>query len=376
MKILMLNILLVLRFWFCLMGAAALLWVFSFPDEVMPPNPVWEHAEGITLYSFKPFLWIVPVLFMELVSCCGPRRNLVWFSALFSVLVLGLLAYPVLAACRPEYVGPTFVYQGGMLSTGLWHFAVFTGISFVIRKVFLAYAFPPEDLQEQLEVGFVSASALNPAAARTLKEIAAEEKAKAPKFQFKEGNQRNALRFKLIIQRMLLRSRLANLCLGGGVLLLVLWCALYPRPTAGEALQRDLRLMLQHRPAANGYPLATRAAVHAAARVMKHISDEESFAGMSPEEAEQWLGLHTLPDSARQWMRDSRPIHLDSTNSMHENRTRFLTITDGRHFCVLYVRTNAADGSIIISEFQDAGWDAVADENRRRTGTDWSALYR
>jgi hypothetical protein len=109
---------------------------------------------------------------------------------------------------------------------------------------------------------------------------------------------------------------------------------------------------------------------------MKHISDFESFAGMSPAEAEQWLGLDKLPEAARTWMRDSRPIELDATNSMHENRTRFLTVTDGRHFCVLYVRTNEADGSIIISEFQDSGWDAVADENRRRTGTDWGALYR
>ena len=376
MKTLMLNILLVLRYLFCLLGAAALLWALSFPDAIIPPNPAMEEAEGITLYSLKPLIWVVPVLFMELASCCGPRRNLVWFSALFTVLVLALLAYPLLAAWRPEYVEPTFVYQGGMLTTGLWRFAAFTGISFAIRKMLLAYMFPAEDLQEQLEVGFVSATALNPATARTVKEIAAEEKAKRPNFRFQAGDQRNALRFKLIVQRMLLRSRLANTCIGIGALLLVLWCTCFPRPTDEEALQRDLRLMLQHRPAANGYPLATSAAVHAAARVMKHISDFESFAGMSPAEAEQWLGLDKLPEAARTWMRDSRPIELDATNSMHENRTRFLTVTDGRHFCVLYVRTNEADGSIIISEFQDSGWDAVADENRRRTGTDWGALYR
>ena len=372
----MLNILLVLRFLFCLLGAGALLWALSFPDAIVPPDPAMEEAEGLTLYSLRPLIWVVPVLFMEMVSCCGPRRNLVWFSALFTVLVLALVAYPLLAAWRPEYVEPTFTYQGGMLTTGLWRYAAFTGISFAIRKMLLAYMFPAQDLQEQLEVGFVSATALNPATARTVREIAAEAKPERPNFQFKAGDQRNALRFRLIVQRMLLRSRVANIGIGIGALLLALWCACFPSPTPEEALQRDLHLMLQYRPAANGYPLSTSAAVHAAARVMKHISDFESFAGMSPAEAEQWLGLDQLPETARTWMRDSRAIELDSTNSMHENRTRFLTITDGRHFCVLYVRTNEADGSIIISEFQDAGWDAVADENRRRTGTDWSALYR
>ena len=124
----------------------------------------------------------------------------------------------LMVAWRPEYVEPTFVYQGGMLTTGLWRYAAFTGISFAIRKMLLAYMFPAEDLQEQLEVGFVSATALNPATARTVKEIAAEEKTRRPNFRFQAGDQRNALRFKLIVQRMLLRSRLANTCIGIGAL--------------------------------------------------------------------------------------------------------------------------------------------------------------
>jgi hypothetical protein len=40
------------------------------------------------------------------------------------------------------------------------------------------------------------------------------------------------------------------------------------------------------------------------------------------------------------------------------------------------VRTNEAENRIIISELQDAGWDAVADEQRRRLGNDWGALYK
>ena len=88
---------------------------------------------------------------MELVGACGPRRNLVWFGALFTVLVVALVAYPVLAAQWPEYVSPTFSYQGGMMATGLAHYVAFLGVTFVFRKVLLSYMFPPEELQEQME---------------------------------------------------------------------------------------------------------------------------------------------------------------------------------------------------------------------------------
>lgn len=375
-KLTMTRFLIILRYILCLVGAAALLCAFSYPDTLIPPDPAAEDTEGISLYTLKPVVWLLPVLYMELVSSMGPHRNRVWFCSLLAVLVVALVAYPLLETYRPEYVTPTFSYQGGMLSTGLIYYISFIGVSLVLRLVLLTYMFPPEELQEQLEIGFVSASVLDPAQARTIKEIAAEGNPHAHKFHFKEADNRMVLRFKLLMRRMMLRSRMTTACIGAGVVLILLWFALFPRPTAEEALQRDLKTMLQYRVTANGYPLATRAAVHAAARVMKHISDYESFAGMRPEDAEAWLKLDMVPEPQRAWMRDNRAIKLDSTDSTYEIRTRFLTITDGTHFCVLYVRTNNADGSIVISEFQEAGWDAVADEARRKLGNDWNALYR
>lgn len=369
------KILCVLRYILCTLGAAALLYTFSYPDAVMPPNPIMEDMDGFSLYKLKPIIWVLPVLMMELVAAVGKRRNLVWFSALLTVLVGALLAYPVLAAHRPEFVEPTFSYQGGMLSTGLGYYAVFVGISVVIRLVLVAYICPAEDFEDQLEIGFVSASELDPSKARTLKEIAAEGRGKAPKFQFKPGDARMALRWRLIMKRMMLRSRIANGAVAAAVLVVLLWFLCYPQPTAEEAWERDKQLMLEHRTNAHGQILATNAAVHAAARAMKRISDEESLAGMSRAEAEQWLGVDKVPDAYRTWLRDERDIELASTNSMYENRTRFLTVTNGRQICVLYIRTNEADQSIIICELQDAGWDAVADENRRLIGNDWGALY-
>lgn len=376
MQTLMLDkLLLIFRFLFCLIGAAALLYTFSYPDTLVPPNPALEDSASFSLYKLKPFIWVLPIMLMELVACCGPRRNTVWFGALFSVLGAALAAYPVLEAHWPEYTAPTFNYQGGMLSTGLIHYVEFLAISFAFRKVLLTYMFPPEDFLVQQEVGFVSASALDPARARTVKEIAAEGRLAPHKFNFKSGDSRLALRWRLVMRRMFLRSMVANTCIGGGLLLLTSWFFLFPQPTPEEALQRDLARMYEHRLTRQGHPLATTAAVHAAARVMKHISDHESLGGMTRQEAEQWLGLNQVPQGYRAWLRDERPVKLASTNDLYENRTRFLTVTNGRYICVLYIRSNDADDRIVVAELQEAGWDADADELRRRIGTDWGAFY-
>lgn len=369
------KITIVLRYLFCLVGAGALLYVFSYPDAILPPNPAMDEISGLHLYSLKPFMWVLPVLFMELVGCCGPGRNLVWFGALFTVFGAALVLYPVLAAYWPEYVAPTFNYQGGMMTTGLIHYSAFLGISFAFRKVLLSYMFPAKELQDQIEVGYVSATALNPEKARTIKEIAAETLPARHHFNFKSGDSRMALRWKLFMRRMFLRSMIANACIAGGIGLLLLWFFLFPQPTPEEALQRDMARMFEHRITPHGHPLATKAAVHAAARVMKHISDSESLSGMTRRQAEQWLALDKVHPGYRAWLRDERNIKLASVNNLYENRTRFLTVTDGRCICVLYIRTNEADGSIVVAELQDAGWDATADEHRRRIGTDWGAFF-
>ena len=96
---------------------------------------------------------------------------------------------------------------------------------------------------------------------------------------------------------------------------------------------------------------------------------------MTREQAEQWLKMQSVPTAYKMWLRDERDIELPSTNSTYENRTRFLTVTNGRCICVLYIRTSKADDSIVVAELQDAGWDARADEQRRRIGTDWGAFY-
>ena len=57
------------------------------------------------------------------------------------------------------------------------------------------------------------------------------------------------------------------------------------------------------------------------------------------------------------------------------SRTRFLTVTDGTRWAVLFIRTNEAGDIINIAEVQDAGWNAIADELRRQYGEDWRGAY-
>ena len=45
--------------------------------------------------------------------------------------------------------------------------------------------------------------------------------------------------------------------------------------------------------------------------------------------------------------------------------------TDGRRWAVLYIRTNAEGDKINVAEVQDAGWNAVADDKRRRFGMEF-----
>ena len=177
--------------------------------------------------------------------------------------------------------------------------------------------------------------------------------------------------FRAIIRRYFLRKRVRVAILCVLLALSAGWFVLYPQPTEEEALQRDLAAMYATRTLPGGYTVATGAAVHAAYRVMDYISRHEVFAGMTPQQAEEWLQLDRVPAAYRRQLRDERDIDLPSVDSLFESRDRFLTVTDGRRICVLYIRTNAEGDRINIAEVQDAGWDAVADDNRRRYGRDF-----
>lgn len=371
---------LALRILLSLLGAAALLYVFSYPDSIIPRSLLEEELEDerFTRYALKPLMFLVPLAFMELVSLCGSRRNLVWFSGLIGVLLAAVAAWPVLTAYRPELVHPTFGFEDGKLAGGLPWYAVVVACSLLVRVTMLSYLFKyyrsPDD--EEMSSGDVDAAELDPENARTVREIAANPAKAKPRFLFQEIDFGRIRSFHELMATLLGRRRRTRIATVSGFALLIAWFFLFPQPNARQALQRDLAAMFATRgTTANGTRLATHRAVHAAYRVMEYISDHESLAGFTREKAEKWLHLDRAPAAYRRQLRDNGELTLASVDDLFESRERFLTVTDGTRWAVLFIRTNEAGDTITISEVQDAGWNAIADELRRVYGTDWRGAY-
>ncbi len=363
------KLLILLRVLLTALGALALLGVLGWPDSVLPPRLGEEDIPGITLYDFKPWLWLLPLLWMELVSGAGSHRNKVWFTGLLSVLVAAFLAWPVLEARWPELVHPTFPYEDGKLAEGVGWLALITAASLLFRLGLLAFLFPPPRPASP-EENSLESGALDPENARTVKEIAANPVRVTPHFLFGDADIGLIERFRETMKHLFRQRRRNYVLLALGALAAVLWFFLYPQPTEEEALQRDLATMYDTRIAPDGSHRATFPAVHAAWRVMRYIADRESFAGFTREQAEKWLHLEDVPPAYRASLRDETDRPLASVDDTFESRTRFLTVSDGRRTAVLFIRTNLAGDIINIAEVQDAGWNDVMDFRRLLFGTD------
>ena len=353
---------------FCMVAAAALLLCLSYPDSIVPPDAAKEYLASFTWYSLRGYVWALP-LAATIILSLGPCFWRIWFGGTLPVGIAAFLAYPVLLAKMPELVHPTLPYEGGMLAMGLLYYAVilFAGL---LLYLLLRFLFP--EPEEHEASGTEDAAVLDPEKARTVQQIAANPQHPAPKFRFGDADLTLIERFRRTWRFFILRKLGAQIALALAVASALLWFFLYPQPTEEEALQRDLQVMKEHY-LWKTTPIATRAAVHAGLRVMTSISDNESFAGMTREEAEAWLGLDDLTDAEyRAAIRDTSDVEIPSVNNAFESRERFLTLRDRfGHWAVLYIRTDASGERINISEVQDAGWNGIIDEQRRRLGNDW-----
>ncbi len=364
------KLLIALRILLVTLCALVLLYVFSFPDSIIPEHPMYEYAEGLTAMDFKPWLWLVPLFCMEFFDVLGSRRNLVWFVSLGSVLLAGIIAWPVLEAAYPELLYPTFSYEDGKLSSGLGKLAVLMIGSILFRGVLLAFLYKEPERGDDSELNVVDSAVLDPSTARTVREIVADPVRVRPRFLFGDADYGLIERFGVFMRRLMFRHRMRTALFFAAVALLLAWVIFYPRPDAQQSLQRDLLRMTEHTLRPDGSPVATTPAVYAAYRVMKYVSDHEAFAGYSRAQAEKWLQLDKVPEPYRLIMRDETDRPMASVDDAFESRTRFLTVSDGRRTAVLFIRTNEQGDVINISEVQDAGWNAVMDDRRRRFGND------
>lgn len=361
-----------LRLLLTTVGALALLITLSYPDTILPPSLDIEYVTELTVYDFKPYMWLLPLLFMELVSIAGKRRNAVWFSGLGIAMLAGVIAWPVLRAHAPEWVERTLPFEDGKLPVGLGYMCLIFFGSILFRLVLLAYLFK-EPRPEEDDPTMMDAAVLDPSKARTVREIAANPLQVQPRFLFGEADHALISRFYALVAR-LRRAKWVQACwVGAAAAGVVAWFFLYPRPTEQQALRRDMDAMLECRRLPDGRWLATRRAVHAAYRVMSYIADHDVFDGMSFEQATKWLRVSRAPEAYRRQLMDRSDISLPSVDDLFESRTRFFTVQDGQHIAVLYIRTDASGEKITIAEVQDAGWNAVMDDRRRRFGRDVSA---
>ena len=364
------GIMLAMRLVVAVFGALGLLYVLSYPDSILPPSPDIAYVSGWTVYDAKEWMWVAPLLLMELASAAGKRKNFVWFAAQDGVLIVALWAYPVLRATVPELVEPTFSFEDGKLQQGLVYYSIICVGSVLLRKV-LVPALSRNSAEEQQE-GAMNATVLDPAHALTVREIAAKPRQVKVRFLFGEPDESLIRSFVRIMRRIGFLRMLRHLGVALFTIATLLWVFLYPQPNEEEALTRDKAVMYESRLTPRGLE-GTFRAVHAAYRVMRSISAHESLAGLSVPQAEKWLQLDRVPENYRTLLRDQSDIELASTNPIFESRTRFLTVRSGRRIAVLYVRMNKDETAINVSEVADAGWNAVADALRRKFGADLRA---
>lgn len=361
-----------LRYVLTFCGGVALLFVLSYPDTVLPPSLDVEYVKGLTVYDFKPVMWCLPLLFMELVSSMGPQRNKVWFTCLGAVWVCGVIAWPVLQAHVPEWVERTLPFEDGKLPVGLGYMAIIIFGSVLFRCVLLSFLFKAPRSEEE-DPTMMDADILDPAKGRTVREIMANPTLARPRFLFGEADHALINRFYALVRRMRQLRYAKQILCGLAVLALGVWFFCYPQPTEQQALQRDLAAMYECRQLPGGGYIGTRRAVHAAYRVMRYVEKHDVLDGMSFAAAERWLGVSRAPQAYRRRLLDRSDISLASVDDMFESRLRFFTVQDGRHTVVLYVRTDESGQKITVAEVQDAGWNAIVDEARRRFGQDVSA---
>ncbi len=352
-----------------LIGAFGVLYALSYPDSILPPSPDIEYVTGFTLYDIKPVIWLFPLLFMEVVTVVGPKRNGVWFFSLCTILLGGIIVYPVLQATVPELTAPTLSYEDRKLGWGLFYFAVLLAVSFLFRYGLLAYLLElPRENDD--DAALMDVDVLKPEKARTVMQIATDPVRVHPHFRFGDADHHLIDRFVQMMRRLLRSRRRRKGIYATLGLLLALWFFLYPQPSLREAMQRDLRVMYEHRRLPDGNFQATRRAVHAALRVLDYVSSHEVFAGKTFAEAEEWLQIYRAPGAYRRVLLDASDITLASVDSTFESRTRFFTVSDGTRTAVLFVRTDKEGARINVSELVIAGWNAEEDDKRRRYGLD------
>ncbi len=355
-----------LRIFLCTLFASALVLMWAYPNSFIIPSFLREENPNDTIYHLRTYLWVIPFILMELVCMAGERKNLVWFSSLFIVLLTGLLLWPYLDVWRPELLWKQLSYEDARLAVALGYFSILIFFSAIFRLIILNFLFaPPPEIYEGNEVDVMR---LDPSQGRSVKEIAARQGRVKARFLFGGADEGIVSRFYDMMRSVLEMRRSRRIMLLSLLGVGALWFFIYPAVMDNPAfrLQRDRERMYEK----SGEHMST-AALYAAQRVLHDVAKNDRLSGMTIAEAERYLAI---PREDYKQLRDESELASWSAGDIHNSRRRFLTLTDGQRRVVLYLRMNADKKHINFADLEEEGWNAVIDEKRRRQSNNWHAF--
>lgn len=334
----------------------------AFPDWVLPQAEIAASMHRVAMEHVHNWMWLLPLLAMEVVAALGAHRNRAWFTGLLAAWVLVVLALPVLRWYAPELVTRTHPAENVKLYPVVFGMTVFVAVSLFFRLTILRYMFPPCSPSD--ESGFYVGEDLT-MSPRTVQEIVASPPRRRKYFLFGMVDEEKLRRWGIAGKAALalFRSRV-QWAMAGCVLLLV-WNVVFFYAAGGSEgeRERDLERLGEFRRTPEGGMRATSRATHAAYRLFGDIDKRQLFNGKSREEMVQFLRLDS-------WDPAYRKQAMEPLDELYSLRERWLTIDDGSKKADLFLYLDKKTGLVVQAERDEKGWDPSLDDYRSRLGVD------
>lgn len=350
--------------------ALAALYMASFPDSLLSEEFAAVVPGGRTAQHLHDWLWVLPVVLMEVVSGMGGRRNAVWFSGLLSAWGLAALALPLLRWHAPEWVMKTHEAEDIKLYAGFFGMSLFIGASLFFRLAVLRYLFPPAAGADEEKYAY-SGETLKLVPARTVQEITSAPPRRRRHFLFGEVDEERIRKWGLAGRAALVFVRTRARLTAAVCAAILVWNAAFYYGTGGAEGERArdfLRIRECRYEAAGGRFAATDRAVHAAYRLFREADESGVFNGKTTREMEVWFALDQWNPA---YLKQAMTPPEDAENDVFSLKECWLTIDDGTKRATLSLYRNQETDRINVVELGERGWDPRRDARRGALGADW-----
>lgn len=334
----------------------------AYPDWVLPQAEIAASAHRVAMGHLHDWMWLIPVVLMEVVAALGSCRNRAWFTGLLAAWVLVILALPVLRWYAPELVMRAHPSENVMLYPVAFGMTVFVAASLFFRLTILRYMFPPHSPSD--ESGFYVGEDLT-MSPRTVQEIVASPPRRRKYFLFGMVDEEQLRHWGLAGKAALALLRMRTQLVLAACVLLLVWNVGVFYATGGSAGERnrDRERLGEFVRSQGGEMVATSRAVHAAYRLFGDIDKNRLFIGKSREEMAHYLRLDS-------WDPAYRKQATEPFDELYSLRERWLTIDDGSKKADLFLYLDKKTGLAVQAERDEKGWDPRLDDYRSRLGVD------